>query len=35
MIDALPFVLTQAQKKCIKAIIENLHETKPMLRLLQ
>lgn len=35
MVDALPFVLTQAQKKCIKAIVENLHETKPMLRLLQ
>lgn len=35
MVDALPFVLTQAQKKCIKAVIENLHETKPMLRLLQ
>lgn len=35
MIDALPFSLTQAQKKCIKAIIENLHDTRPMLRLLQ
>jgi ATP-dependent DNA helicase RecG len=35
IIDALPFSLTQAQKKCIKAIVENLHETRPMLRLLQ
>ena len=35
LVDALPFTLTQAQKKCIKAIVENLHETKPMLRLLQ
>lgn len=35
IVDALPFVLTQAQKKCVKTIIENIHESHPMLRLLQ
>ncbi|MEI7478155.1 MAG: hypothetical protein WCJ81_06840 [bacterium] len=35
IVEALPFLLTQAQKKCIKTIIENIHESKPMLRLLQ
>lgn len=35
MIATLPFTLTNAQKKVTKTIIENLHETKPMLRLLQ
>lgn len=35
MLDVIPFELTKAQKKSIKAVIENLHETKPMLRLLQ
>lgn len=31
----LPFTLTNAQKKCIKAIIEDFHKSKAMLRLLQ
>ncbi len=31
----LPFELTTAQKKALKTIIENFHEEKPMLRLLQ
>lgn len=31
----LPFELTKAQKKCIKAIVEDLHKDKAMLRLLQ
>lgn len=35
ILDAIPFSLTTAQKKSIKVIIENLHETRPMLRLLQ
>jgi ATP-dependent DNA helicase RecG len=35
IIATLPFTLTNAQKKVTKTIIENLHETKPMLRLLQ
>ena len=35
MLDVIPFELTKAQKKSIKAVVENLHETKPMLRLLQ
>ena len=35
IVDALPFALTQAQKKCVKSIIENLHEPHAMLRLLQ
>lgn len=35
VVDALPFVLTTAQKKALKAIIENLHEARPMMRLLQ
>ncbi len=35
IIAKLPFELTNAQKRVIKDIIENLHDTKPMLRLLQ
>jgi len=31
----LPFELTQAQKKSIKNIIEDIHEPKPMIKLLQ
>lgn len=34
-IAKLPFTLTNAQKKVTKTIIENLHDHKPMLRLLQ
>jgi len=34
-LNHLPFELTQAQKKVTKTIIENLHEPKPMIRLLQ
>jgi RecG-like helicase len=33
--EKLPFTLTNAQKKVIKMITENIHEPKPMLRLLQ
>ncbi len=33
--EKLPFTLTTAQKKVIKNITENIHEPKPMLRLLQ
>ncbi len=35
IITTLPFELTTAQKKVIKHITENIHEPKPMLRLLQ
>ena len=35
LISALPFSLTNAQKKVLKHITENIHEPKPMLRLLQ
>ena len=35
IIKSLPFELTMAQKKVIKQITENIHEPKPMLRLLQ
>ncbi len=35
IVNTLPFELTMAQKKVIKQIIENIHEPKPMLRLLQ
>ncbi|MEI6672525.1 MAG: hypothetical protein WCL02_04155 [bacterium] len=35
IISTLPFELTNAQKKVIKHITENIHEPKPMLRLLQ
>jgi ATP-dependent DNA helicase RecG len=35
IVTALPFELTNAQKKVIKQITENIHEQKPMLRLLQ
>jgi ATP-dependent DNA helicase RecG len=35
IIEKLPFTLTNAQKKVIKMITENIHEPKPMLRLLQ
>ncbi len=33
--NQLPFTLTNAQKKVIKNIIENIHDPKPMIRLLQ
>lgn len=35
VVNTLPFELTMAQKKVIKHITENIHEPKPMLRLLQ
>lgn len=35
IVEKLPFTLTNAQKKVIKHITENIHEPKPMLRLLQ
>lgn len=35
IISTLPFELTNAQKKVLKHITENIHEPKPMLRLLQ
>ncbi len=35
IISKLPFQLTNAQKKVLKHITENIHEPKPMLRLLQ
>lgn len=35
IVSTLPFDLTTAQKKVIKKITENIHEPKPMLRLLQ
>jgi RecG-like helicase len=35
IVDSLEFELTNAQRKVIKTIIENLHEDKPMMRLLQ
>jgi len=35
IISWLPFTLTNAQKKVLKHITENIHESKPMLRLLQ
>ena len=35
IVKSLPFELTMAQKKVIKHITENIHEPKPMLRLLQ
>jgi len=35
IVDRLEFKLTNAQKKVIKVIIENIHESKPMMRLLQ
>ena len=35
IVTTLPFELTMAQKKVIKHITENIHEPKPMLRLLQ
>lgn len=34
-VDSLPFQLTNAQKKAIKNIIDDIHSWKPMLRLLQ
>jgi len=34
-LSKLPFELTNAQKKVTKTIIENIHEEKPMMRLLQ
>jgi len=35
IIATLPFTLTNAQKKVIKHVTENIHDIKPMLRLLQ
>lgn len=35
IVQTLPFTLTQAQKKVIKQMIENVHIPKPMLQLLQ
>lgn len=35
ILSTLPFELTTAQKKVLKQLTENIHETKPMLRLLQ
>lgn len=35
IVSKLDFQLTNAQKKALKTIIENLHEEKPMMRLLQ
>lgn len=34
-IEKLPFELTNAQKKVLKVMIENFHDEKPMIRLLQ
>lgn len=34
-LSTLPFTLTNAQKRALKDIIENIHEPKSMLRLLQ
>jgi len=35
ILATLPFELTTAQKKVVKQLTENIHEPKPMLRLLQ
>lgn len=35
IIDRLPFALTNAQKKSLKQIIDDIHKDRPMLRLLQ
>jgi ATP-dependent DNA helicase RecG len=35
IVGTLPFTLTNAQKKVIKQVIDNMHDIKPMLRLLQ
>ena len=35
IVAKLPFTLTNAQKKVIKQMIDNMHDIKPMLRLLQ
>ena len=35
IVSTLPFELTTAQKKVIKQLTEDIHESKPMLRLLQ
>lgn len=35
ILSIIPFELTNSQKKVLKDIIENLHDSKPMLRLLQ
>jgi ATP-dependent DNA helicase RecG len=35
IISKLPFELTNAQKKAIKTIIEEFHQPKPMMRLMQ
>lgn len=35
LVDRLPFTLTNAQKKSLKQVIEDVHKDRPMLRLLQ
>ena len=35
IIERLPFTLTNAQKKSLKQVIEDIHKDRPMLRLLQ
>jgi RecG-like helicase len=35
IVDKLSFTLTGAQKRVLKNIIENIHDPKPMMRLLQ
>lgn len=35
IVDRLPFTLTNAQKKSLKQVIEDIHKDRPMLRLLQ
>lgn len=35
IIERLPFTLTNAQKKALKQVIDDIHKDRPMLRLLQ
>jgi ATP-dependent DNA helicase RecG len=35
ILTKIPFQLTNAQKKVLKSVIENIHDPKPMIRLLQ
>lgn len=35
IIEKLPFTLTNAQKKALKQVIDDIHKDRPMLRLLQ
>jgi ATP-dependent DNA helicase RecG len=35
IVDNLNFTLTGAQKRVLKVLIENIHDSKPMMRLLQ